>query len=128
MNFCHPYFKQQNQKNKFEKLKTFITNYNSARRHEETFKDVKTIYIANNIDCSGETLTTIKSPDGHGFNHVFDGDGHTISNFKVTNLSEVGTGIDTGNTGFKVLALFPKVAGGKILNVEFKDFSIEETG
>ena len=47
------------------------------------------IKVAADIDCGGRTITPIGSSFQSGFKGVFDGDSHTISNFKIVG-KEIG--------------------------------------
>ncbi len=114
----------------YEELKTFLTDFSTKDYLDnEVADDGKFVVISNNIDCKGEVLTPLLSKDYRGLGFKFDGDGHTISNFKLdnTSLRSVGTQVGSGSGSLVTLALFPRVEGGELLNIEFKDFKYELT-
>ncbi len=114
----------------YEELKTFLTDFSTKDYLDSAVSDDgKFVVISNNIDCKGEVLTPLLSADFRGLGFRFDGDGHTISNFKLdnTSLRSVGTQVGSGSGNLVTLALFPRAEGGELTNIEFRDFTYELT-
>ncbi len=63
--------------------------------------------LENDINLNGEQFTSIQN-----FTGIFDGNGHTISNFVVS--------AQNGNVGF-----FSSTSGARIQNVQFQDFTVQ---
>lgn len=116
----------------YQELKNFLNEFADADHYDElaiSNKD-KFLVISKNIDCGGEVLTPMLTKDLlGGLNFKIDGDGHTISNFKLDNtcLRDVPSKVGSSSSAFKVLSLFPVAFGGSIENLEFKDVKIELT-
>ncbi len=76
--------------------------------------NTSTVYLlADDIDMGGAEINVSDNP----FVGVFNGNGHKISNFKVTK--------STATKGFGV---FPFVKGGSIINVNFENGYIRDNG
>lgn len=73
-----------------------------------------TVYLlANDIDMAGQTVKVSETP----FVGVLNGNGHTISNFKVTSTAAT-----------KGFGLFQFVKGGSIININFENGYIRDNG
>ena len=75
--------------------------------------DRKYFVLTDNIDLGGQEWTPIgftESSNQYAFTGTFDGDGHVIKNFKITDIPE-GTTVSYTNVG-----LFGAVQSGTIKN------------
>lgn len=113
----------------YQELKTFLSDFANADAYDELdiSGEGKFLVISKDIDCNGEVLTPMLTKDLQGLNFRIEGDGHTISNFKLDNtcLRDVPSKAGSSASAFKVLSLFPVSFGGSIQNLEFKDVKIE---
>ena len=81
----------------------------------------KYFVLTADIDLGGQEWTPIgftESSNQYAFTGTFDGDGHVIKNFKITDIPE-GTTVSYTNVG-----LFGAVQGGTIKNLGVEDVSI----
>lgn len=110
-------------------VKVYIKAIEGVWKLARTYDDIKVlgtsnIYLLNDIDCKGKTLTY-----GDFKDHIFEGNGHTISNFVINNdlknTSLVGNDFDNTNlqknTGY--ISLFRNLSNSTIRNVSFVNVS-----
>ena len=112
----------------YEELKSFLDSYaENDLLDSAVSEEGKYVVISKDIDCEGNTLTPLLSADYYGLGFKFDGDGHTISNFTLDEscIRHVGTAPGTSSGTFAVLSLFPRVEGGEISNITFKDVKVK---
>ena len=112
----------------YEELKSFLDSYAENDMIDSAVaEEGKYVVISKDIDCGGKALTPLLSADAYGLFFKFDGDGHTISNFTLDEscIRHVGTAPGTSSGTFAVLSLFPRVEGGEISNITFKDVKVE---
>ena len=89
-----------------DQLKGFAVYVNSTYRGSFNAK------LTNDIDFSGKDAVTFWTPignDSHRYQGTFDGQGHTINNFKITTSNDnIGLfGIATGGAHFKNFIIGP---------------------
>lgn len=78
----------------------------------------KNVYLTADIDCGGSILSELTLTSSYG--GIFEGNGHTVSNFKVVRYS----GAKAAN-----IAIFGELKGGaEIRNVSFVDVAYDFTG
>ncbi len=78
--------------------------------------------LANDIDCGGAQLDVIGYNDQHAFfSGIFDGQGHTISNYKITTVDQTYVGL------FGCVQVSTETTDVIIQNLNLKDFVISAT-
>ncbi len=78
--------------------------------------------LANDIDCGGAQLDVIGYNDQHAFfSGIFDGQGHTISNYKITTVGQTYVGL------FGCVQISTEKTDVIIQNLNLKGFTISAT-
>ena len=85
---------------------------------KSAMKSGKNVYLTADIDCNGNILSELSLTSSYG--GIFEGNGHTVSNFKIIRYAGLKTAI---------IAVFAKLdANAEVRNVNFTDVIYDFTG